>query len=256
MNFAKLSTLIAVALLMTAPLGVASAADMPVKAPKAVTPVFDWNGFYIGGYAGVAEMDQVTTSDPCNVNFGVGGCLVGATGNYNGVNPLTYDMNPSFTAGGRVGYNWQPSPFLLLGLENEAGYLHLTGRGNMNPIGAVAGDTNAFTKIGNLMFFVRGGAAWTRENTGVVDANPIGSTLNTTTSKTLLGYAAGGGFEYGFDPHWSLRADYLFLGISQQVAGCGTAFTGGITPIPGTFCAGTHVPGVQLITLGLNYRFH
>lgn len=272
MNFTKLASFIGAAVLMTAPLGVANAADMPVKAPAAPPPpAFNWSGFYIGGYAGAAFMDPATTSDPCNVIFAGGGCIVGATGNYNGVNPITYDMNSSFTGGGRVGYNWQATPFLLLGLENDYGYLQLKGSGNMNPIGAAAGDTNAFAKIGNwydelsarigmtsgnLMFFIKGGAAWTRENTGVVDNNPVGSTLNTSTSKTLLGYSAGGGVEYGIDMHWSLRADYSFLGVSQQVSGCGIARIGGVTPIPGTFCSGTHVPGVQLITLGLNYRFH
>jgi outer membrane immunogenic protein len=272
MNFPKLSRLAAVAFLVTAPFGVANAADMPVKAPKPVTPVFDWNGFYIGGYAGAASMDQGTTSDPCNIAFGVGGCIVGVTGNYNGVAPVTYDMNSSFVGGGRIGYNWQVTPFLVLGAENEYGYMKLTGTANMNPIGAALGDTNAFTKIGNwydavtaragmtmgqLMFFVRGGAAWTRENTGVIDAVPTGSTLNTTTSKTLLGWAAGGGIEYAFNRNWSMRADYLFLGIPPSyTVGCGVARTGGVTPIPGTFCSGTHMPGAQLITLGLNYRFH
>jgi outer membrane immunogenic protein len=181
-------------------------------------------------------------------------------------------MTSSFTGGGRIGYNWQPTPYLVLGLENEFGYMKLKGTANMNPIGAAAGDTNAFAKIGNwydaltaragmtmgqLMFFLRGGAAWTRENSGVIDANPIGSTLTATTSKTFLGWAAGGGIEYAFNRNWSMRADYLFLGIPPSYAvGCGTAFAGGVTPLTGSFCTGTHVPGVQSITLGLNYRFH
>jgi outer membrane immunogenic protein len=217
-------------------------------------------------------MDQVKVSDPCNPIFAGGGCLVGGTGNYNGVNPAVIDMNTSFVGGGRVGYNWQPTPWTLLGIENEIGYLHLKGTANMNPFGGVAGDTNAFAKIGNwydaltarigmtdghAMFFIRGGGVWTKEQTGVIDTNPAGSTINTTTSKTLTGWAAGGGVEYGIDMHWSVRADYLVLGIPTSfVVNCGTAFLGGVAPIPGSFCSGTRNNNIQTITLGLNYRFH
>ena len=67
MKFATFGRLAVTVLLIAAPLGVASAADMPVKAPKAPPPpAFDWNGFYVGAYAGAAWMDQANTSDPCN----------------------------------------------------------------------------------------------------------------------------------------------------------------------------------------------
>src|ERR1700742_780433 len=85
MKIAKIAGCIAAAaFLITAPLSVASAADMPLKAPKPVVPVFDWNGFYIGAYAGAAFMDQATTSDPCRPGVGVA-CSIGVTntGNYN-----------------------------------------------------------------------------------------------------------------------------------------------------------------------------
>jgi opacity protein-like surface antigen len=66
MKFATFGRIAVTALLIAAPLGVASAADMAVKAPKAPPPPpFDWNGFYIGAYAGAAFMDQANTTDPC-----------------------------------------------------------------------------------------------------------------------------------------------------------------------------------------------
>src|ERR1700734_3297305 len=69
------------ALLIAVPLGVAGAADMPVKAPAPPPPpAFDWNGFYVGAYAGAAWMDQAATSDPCNPLFGLP-CVVGVSGN-------------------------------------------------------------------------------------------------------------------------------------------------------------------------------
>src|SRR5262245_31183721 len=43
----------AIAGLLAAP---AAAADLPVKAPRAVAPlIYDWNGFYLGAHAGYAR---------------------------------------------------------------------------------------------------------------------------------------------------------------------------------------------------------
>jgi outer membrane immunogenic protein len=271
MKFARFGQIAVTALLIAAPLGIASAADMPLKAPPApLPPAFNWNGFYVGVYAGAGWMDQANTSDPCNPGFGAG-CIVGVTGNYNAVPPVTYDMGSSFVGGGTVGYNWQPTPYTLIGLENDFGYLHLKGSANMNSFGGVLGDTNATTKLGDwydaftarvgaveghAMFYVKGGGAVVKETTGVVDTNPAGATINTTTTKTLSGWAAGGGIEYGINMNWSVKAEYLVLGVARNSTNCGTAFIGGVAPVAGSFCAVTHTPDVQTITVGLNYRFH
>ena len=262
-----LSRIAVTALLIAAPLGAASAADMPVKAPKAAAaPVFDWNGFYIGAYAGAAWMDQATTTDPCLVAF-LGACTAVGIGTYNNVAPTPYDMTPSFIGGGTVGYNWQPTPYTLIGLENDFGYLKLKGAISQNSPPIFNGDTIASTKIGNwydaftarigavdghAMFYLKGGGAWVKYQTGVVDTVPP-RTLNTTTNKTLTGYAAGGGVEYGIDMHWSVKAEYLVLGVQKDVQSC--AQVGGFPP--GVIdCTTTHTPAIQTITLGLNYRFH
>ena len=66
------------------------------------------------------------------------------------------------------------------------------------------------------MFYIKGGAAAVREQTGVVD-NGLPVTINTTTTKTQTGFAAGGGVEYGIDMHWSVKAEYLFLGVQRNI---------------------------------------
>jgi outer membrane immunogenic protein len=257
------------ALFLAAPLGAASAADMPVKAPAPPpAPAFDWNGFYVGVYAGAAWMDQATTTDPCGVAF-TALCNALGTGNFNGVPPATYDMGSSFTGGGTIGYNWQPTPYTLIGLENDFGYLHLKGSAIQNPPPFGRVDTVASTKIGDwydaytarigavdghAMFYVKGGGVSVKYASGVVDSNAAGTTINATTSKTLTGWTAGGGIEYGIDLHWSVKAEYSVLGIARNVTSCGTAFLFGVTPLA-TLCTTTHSPDVQLITVGLNYRF-
>jgi outer membrane immunogenic protein len=264
MKFATFGRIAVTALLIAAPLGVASAADMPVKAPRpAPPPAFDWNGFYVGVYAGAAWMDQANMTDPC-LATGLATCTATGVGNFNGVPPTAFDMQPSFLGGGTVGVNWQPTPFTLLGLENNFGYLNIKGSITQNPLGL--NDTVAMAKLGNwydaltvrlgavdghAMFYVKGGGAAVRYSAGVVDT--IGVTLNTTTTKTLTGWAAGGGVEYGIDMHWSVKAEYLVLGVQKNVLGC--APDGGL----GTgvvLCTTTHTPAIQTVSLGLNYRFH
>jgi len=245
----------------------AFAADMPVKAPKAPPPPpFDWNGFYIGAYAGAAWMDQANTTDPC-LATALAACLAAGSGTYNGVQTTAYDMRSSFVGGGTVGANWQPTPFTLIGIENNYGWMNLKGSFTQNPPPIGNGDTVAFTKMGNwydaltvrlgavdghAMFYVKGGGAAVREQTGVVD-NGLPVTINTTTTKTQTGWAAGGGVEYGIDTHWSVKAEYLLLGTQRNLQSC--AQVGGF-PAGTIDCTTTHVPGIQTITLGLNYRFH
>jgi outer membrane immunogenic protein len=265
MKYATFGRLAVTALLIAAPLGVASAADMPVKAPKAAPPpAFDWNGFYVGAYAGAAWMDPANTTDPCLITA-IAACTAAGTGTYNGVVPTGYDMRSSFIGGGTVGVNWQPTPFTLLGLENNYGYLQLKGSIVQDPL--FNSDTTAFTKLGNwydaltaraaavdghAMFYVKGGVAAVKYSSGVVDTTPP-VTINTTTNKTVTGYAAGGGIEYGIDMHWSVKAEYLVLGVQKDVQSC--AQVGGFPP--GTIdCTTTHSPAIQTVTLGLNYRFH
>ena len=109
MKFASFGRIAVTALLIAAPLGVASAADMPVKAPRpAPPPAFDWNGFYVGAYAGVAWMDQATMTDPCLFTL-LSACTTAGIGTFNGVAPTAFDMKPSFLGGGTVGVNWQPT---------------------------------------------------------------------------------------------------------------------------------------------------
>jgi len=255
-TFAKLAV---AALLIAPPLGIAKAADMPVKAKAA--PAFDWNGIYIGAYAGAAWMDQATTTDPCRIAL-LAFCTAAGVGTFNGIPPTGYDMDPSFLGGGTVGANWQPNPYTLLGLENNFGYLHIKGSIAQNPPPIFIGDTFAVARLGDwydaltarlgavdghVMFYVKGGGAAVAYKAGVVDT--VGVTLDTTTTKTLFGWAAGVGLEYAIDMHWSAKAEYLVLGVAKDVFNCGPTNTGL------TECTTIHTPGIQTISLGLNYRF-
>ena len=97
----------------------------------------------------------------------------------------------------------------------------------------------------NVLLYVQGGAAWAQrkldffDNAGV----QVGE-----VSRTRTGWTVGGGAEWMFAPHWSVFAEYNFMGFGTQSA----TFTG---------CGGTCVvnasakANVQDVLAGVNYKF-
>lgn len=243
--------------------GAASAADLaarPYTKAPAPAPVFTWTGFYIGGFLGGAWADsQSVASDPCGP---AGAVVCGAVGNYNGVAPVPFDLSSSVIAGATAGYNWQVNSFVL-GVEAESGYMRLRGSRIMNPLGL--NDTLASTTIGDwyavfagrlgvtvdrALLYVKGGAAWTRNTNGVVDANPVGATINTTTSHDVWGWAAGAGIEYAFTPNWSVKGEYLYLGVAKSFRDTGVVLPAGVVD----YVISSN-PNIQTAKIGVNYRF-
>src|SRR5262249_42182707 len=239
----------------------ALAADMPLKAPREA-PYFSWSGGYIGAFAGGAWADRdVSTTDPCLVNT-----VCTTKGNYNGVGPAIYDLKNSFIAGVTTGFNAQSGAFVF-GIESESGYIHLRGS-SLFPGAPVGGDTSAFTEVGDwyyvlagrvgvafdrTLLYAKAGGVGTRVTTAVVDTcsvSPCGpATVNTRTRGTIFGLAAGGGIDYAFSHAWSIKAEYLFLGIEQSIT-----HVAATSPGPVVFSV-TQVPGVHTAKIGLNYRF-
>ncbi len=236
----------AVAVLGTA--GTALAADLPVKAPPMVAPVpvFTWTGCYVGGYVGGAFAEK-----------SVG---VFDRDAYNGFprDAWSYDLDSSVIGGGTAGCNYQPaaSPFVV-GFEGEVGYMRLTGSG-LDPF-----DTNieSRTKIGDIyslitgrvgyawdrtMIYAKAGAAFVDVNTVVVDPVPLGTGLVATGNTTDATWTAGGGIEWAFDLNWSLKAEYMFIGLHGIHDACSTTFG---------FCWDHDIAGVHTAKVGINYRF-
>jgi outer membrane immunogenic protein len=221
----------------------------------------------VGGFIGGAWAGSATATDLC-LTSAAAACAANNTGTYNDVTPVHYGLQDSFAGGGTLGYNWQmPGSQFVLGLENEVGYLRLRGSAVMNPFPVGNSDTVTSTTIGSWYdaYTVRAGYAWDQSlvyakaggvsvayTTGIVDVVG-GTTINTTTNRTLTNWAAGGGFEYGIAKNWSLKAEYLYLGVGGRVRDC--AQVGGFPP--GTIdCSSTKTSGVNTIKVGVNYHFN
>ncbi|RAI45842.1 outer membrane protein [Rhodoplanes roseus] len=224
-------------------MGCAGAADlsarMPMKAPPPVmAPVFSWTGCYIGGYVGGAWNADSTVATDLN-----GYVAPGSWG---------YKTDSSFIGGGTVGCNWQPigSPFVL-GLEGELGYLSMSGSA-YDPLSG--GAVVSSTKVGDWYGMITGrlGYSWNRAliyaKGGVAFVN-VENTIATpafiaSVSETQATWTVGGGVEWAFDMNWSLKAEYMYIGVdnTQSVGAFG-------------FNWDHENSGIHTAKVGLNYRF-
>ena len=197
--------------------GPAFAADIPLKAPR--IPVYDWTGPYFGAHAGFGRgHSDATLSDPS----------VATTSNFFG-GPI---------GGLQAGYNVQLPSRIVLGFEADISFPnYIDGNSVISTLATAKSyvvEQMDFTgsargrlgyAAGPWLFYATGGLAWTGErflNTPVVGNDE--KKLN-----MRLGWAAGGGVEVAFAPHWSLRLEYLYSQFEkanvQFASGAATAST-------------------------------
>ena len=239
------------------------AADLPQKAPE--PSAYQWTSCYAGlnlggGMSGtnftstVGPGTHLLDPDPAVV-AGSGG------GGKNADGPL---------AGGQAGCNWQ-SGTLVLGLEGDFDYFHSTP-GFSNNTNTLSDGVTPFTISQSLttdylatvrprigvgadrnLAYITGGVAFTRIN--YTESYSDGATPpgvgTATASRSLVGWAAGAGWEYAFADHWTVRAEYLYAAFPK------TSALGAITDAAGGSNAlgGSSDVTIQLIRAGVNFKF-
>jgi outer membrane immunogenic protein len=257
-------------------IGSAYAADMAVKAPVAVAPVYSWAGFYIGANAGAGSGEGSYTLTPSGCFLT--GCGVGGVA----ANPLrtfTEDnLNTFFVGGAQAGYNWQAGNFVY-GLEgdinyngwnNTASYIYILAaplagtfasavNTKLNWFGTVRGRLG-IAPSPTLLIFATGGLAYGQVSSSTVGAfsalggfTALGETYAGTASNTRAGWTVGGGMEWLFMPNWSVKWEYLYidLGKLNYADRCISAVCG---------AAPTYATSVQfreqVARVGINYHFN
>ncbi len=284
---------LAIVLGLTAITTSATAADLPVKAPPRLAPVFSWTGCYIGGFIGGAWNggDGAIFTDQGQNGLGPAGSTNGFL-SYSGgssasrlVQPHSWsaDLDSSFIGGGTLGCNWQPvgSPFVF-GIEGEVGSIRL--RGEAFDPSTIKGtqttlDVLGSAKVGDwygmvtgrlgyawdrTMIYIKGGAAFVPTRSAFVDVcqnTTIGCgnwLVSTGGSHTVTTWTLGGGIEWAFAPSWSVKAEYMFIALGDdggfQTCGPVTNPSGGIVA-GGPFCFNHSFDGIHTAKIGLNYRF-
>jgi len=196
--------------------GAAYAADLPTRkapvAPAPYEPAFTWTGAYVGGFVG-GNWNRVA---PISLNNGSADPVLNSNG---------------LTIGALGGYNYQFNQFVL-GAEIEAGYDRRgTSRSFVIP-GFAANGLNTVTDFGNfegrlrgrvgyaigpVLLFVAGGG--TLSDLKLTYTTPGGVSQSITHLRG--GYNIGGGAEWAFAQHWTIRGEYIYDGYLAR----GYAFT-------------------------------
>jgi opacity protein-like surface antigen len=198
------------------------AADIPVKAPPpagAAQP-YNWWGFYLGG------------------NFGA----AWTSGNLNIPNNNFYGGLTEFIGGIQAGYNVQIGD-LLFGVEGDfdgASFNHpalpspALGSVRQNWIATAAGRFGVVAD--RWLVYGKLGGGWVHGNATL---NAPG--VSWSGSSTTDGWLIGGGLEYGFKSHWTIRLEYDYLALA--------AWNSATVPTVGLN------RDLQMVKAGINYKF-
>jgi outer membrane immunogenic protein len=273
----------AVALAALAVGNTAFAADIPAPVYKApppvVAPFYNWTGFYVGLNAGgVVNSGSRYEQDPA-------GCFLLTAGNC-GVaglagNPFRTFSNSlsrtGFTGGGQVGYNYQTG-FLVLGIESDLNYSGLSASDSTNTIltGPLTGGNaiHSFSEQLNwfgtlrgrvgvtvtptMLLYATGGLAYGQVNSTTNVLFPptccAGDNYFGSISTTRLGWTAGAGVEWMFAPHWSVKAEYLYIDLGTF--SYADPITNGVAlGLPTAAYSTSLTTREHVARLGVNYHF-
>jgi outer membrane immunogenic protein len=233
---------------------VASAADLPTKAPAYAPPVaYNWTGFYVGGQVGGGWASSTTTDVGATASFPAG--FVDSAISYSGV-----------LGGFYGGFNYQINQFVI-GIDGDYSWADLTGSGSdTSPING--GHTNhsdkvswiatvtgrlGYTPMNNWLFFVKGGGAWAGFSGNSSTYNTAGvNTSNGSASETRTGWTIGTGAEWSFAPHWSAKLEYDYVDFST--ANWNSTLTNVATGVV-TNPARSATSYMNIVKLGVAYRF-
>jgi outer membrane immunogenic protein len=264
--------------------GLASAADMAVKAPPPPVPVCTWCGFYVGGNAGWISEDNAlgTVSNPgSDAALGV---VPGVTEGLSALSSVNFPVGRSngFIGGVQAGYNWQINQWLL-GLETDIqGISGSRVTSALTSTAVVVGTPVTSTQTASMstsylgtfrgrvgwvaapswLVYATGGVAYggvkvsdALVQTGTNGFNGFGAG---SLSGTRAGWTAGAGVEWMVAPNWSVKGEYLHYDIGTADLAIGP--TG--TPASAFFTnlayqgnvTSAHFRG-DIVRVGVNYHF-
>ena len=253
------------ALLIVAPLGVVSAADLALKAPPPPLVVDEWTGPYIGlnlGGSWGRSRTSYNDPDPAFVPFSTSQHMDGVLG------------------GAQIGYNVQFNRTWLAGLEADFQGTSQRGTATLPPVNELicgAACTSITTsgtlaqklpwfgtvraRLGaepssNLLLYVTGGLAYAQIKstaaTNVVVMTPGGTftaAMSSSVNNDRAGWTAGAGAEWMFAKQWSAKVEYLYMDyghINDGFTGVGALAVLGIS---------SHVTD-NVLRAGVNLHFH
>ena len=235
--------------------GPALAADLPAPPPPqapayvpGVTAFYNWSGIYFGANVG-GSFDSQGAPNNTIATGALAGTPTGAVSH----------NSTGIAAGGQIGINFQNGPWVF-GIEGDADWL--SNKAFTHGFTATGTDQHVFTldllstvrgRVGyafdRALFYGTGGFAMgdystTRTQTSGTFMSAAAGTAE-TFSKLRLGWTAGGGIEYALGDNWTVRAEYLFVGLQPLTYTFPLANIRQATPNE----------YVQVVRAGLNFKF-
>jgi len=222
--------------LMAASTEQAGAADLPVSAPVTKAPAFipyNWTGFYGG------------------VNVGYGWAHGDVTGTLAGLTGTSSETLPGIIGGGQIGYNWQTSSNIVLGIESDIQGSGESKTSNRSFVNQAYSGTARGTYFGTIrgrvgyaidrwMPYVTGGWGY---GEATVDAT-LGAVRTISISRSKGLWVVGGGVETAIAGNWTAKAEYLLMG---------TEATNSLNTILGPLTTSTTIRN-NIVRVGVNYR--
>ena len=231
----------------------------------------DFKGFYVGANVGGAFGRPRVDTSP---SFSPTGYFAAtSTPAITKASNQTIDTN-GFTAGGTAGYNFQFES-VVVGLEADYGTMNLSGSTTVTqPYPCCAPTSFTVTQtaktswvftlrprvgvvFGRFLLYGTAGAAITNvKYTGLFTDTFATAHESAAIDETRPGWAAGGGGEFHFSHHLSIKGEYLWtdFGVASIPTSNLTAFTPPIAFPTNIF---THTVNMRapLLRAGINFRF-
>jgi outer membrane immunogenic protein len=192
------------------------------------TAVYDWTGFYAGVTAGASGNNSEIDQEYSYVSID----------RHDEVSERFDNNQTAFTGGALLGYNYQISN-VVLGIETDLNYLGFSdvqkrsgsyyviepwnvdatykGKAHLdaNWYGTLRGRLGY--AMDNLLIYGTGGLAYGGIKAGgdlEISTSLGGMEWDGHNTSTKLGWALGGGLEYGLN-RWTLGAEYLFVDLNR-----------------------------------------
>jgi outer membrane immunogenic protein len=237
------------ALSIVAPLTVANAADMALKAaPPPPAPVYSWTGCYIGANVGGAWAHK----DNFFTGAIVGGAFIPAADSLGSANLS------GAAYGGQIGCDYQLNTAWVVGIRGMWDGSNIKGS-NLEP--SFPGEFQHYTvdsfgtvvgKVGYLLnpvleLYGLGGVAWVHDK---LISTAVGLGEFASSEQTRTGYDVGVGLSWMFAPTWDLFVEYDHMGFgTKNIPVIGTGAGAGIT-----FYENIE-QSVDKFLVGIDYRF-
>jgi len=226
--------------------GVASAADMAVKANPVAAPAYNWTGCYLGGNAGGGWTKTETSR--------VSQDTIGAA-----FAPYGSENDTGFIGGGQAGCDFQTTN-VVFGVQGTFDFGGIKGSHALTAFPTLS-ETNdlkaVYTATGRVGYlwtpaflgYAKVGMSWMQNKNQVLQP---GGALSESSSFTLPGMTVGIGAEWMFTRNWSVFAEYNYMWIEGASGQHFTAAPGLVPPGEVLNVQQTE----QTVLVGVNYKFH